>query len=390
MHTLWIPSWYPTHSDQLGGSFFREQATALSRDGMKVGVLVPRIIPVYGLWGSGLDLDPSLTDEDGIPVARIDILQVLPKARVITTSMVGSLMDRVVDHYIARYGKPDILHAHSLYPAGFFSRRLSQRLDVPWIYTEHRSLDHMPIRTGLGRLAETRVVRSASARVGVSKGHAAYLEKRFGVKAGNWECIANMLPTEARSGVRSRRSRDGEIIVGHLSMLSEVKRVDLVIRGFEKAFGLARNAHLRIAGPLDGPDGDAVRRLVSQSPVRDKIDLLGVIRREDIANFFADLDVFVLPSDSETFGVALLESLVSGTPVIATKTWGGEEIVREDDGILVDFDSPEQVAGALLEITAGTVDQHARLDRRDRCIARFGEATFGGEYRSLYERVLGL
>ena len=121
-----------------------------------------------------------------------------------------------------------MLHAHSLYPAGFLTHLLAVKYGLPWVLTEHRSLGHMPVCTGLGRRAEQQVAASAAKRIGVSRGHADFIAQRLG---GQWDYVPNLLPPELETVTVSDHSHK-PLVVGHLSVLDPVKRPELVIKSF--------------------------------------------------------------------------------------------------------------------------------------------------------------
>jgi glycosyltransferase involved in cell wall biosynthesis len=99
-------------------------------------------------------------------------------------------------------------------------------------------------------------------------------------------------------------------------------------------------------------------------------------------------DAFVLSSSYETFGVVVVEALMNGKPVVATRCGGPEDIVVPgEDGLLVEKDNPEALAAAMLELRA----QRDRFDAaaiRQRCIDRFGEAAFVRRHAKVYQAAL--
>ncbi|MDO4790911.1 MAG: glycosyltransferase [Buchananella hordeovulneris] len=392
MHVLWLPSWFPAFAGDTAGSFFAEQAESLAGAGMRVGVLAPRAV--------NLTL-PSATPvrlswENGVQVARFAAPQVIASTRALSTRWAAAATENAFAAYVRAQGMPDVLHAHSLYPGAFFAARLARRHGIPFVYTEHRSLMHIPVRSRLGRISERAIVAAASARTAVSVGLAQHLEERFGPACGAWGYTPNLLPLGddvAGQPPGNATAHGSGPVVGHLSLLGEEKRTDLVIGAFESLFAQwrARGANqatrpvLRIAGPTDSPDGQRTVAQVKASPAWEAIELTGKLDRTSIAAFCGGLDVFLLPSDTETFGVAAIEALAQGTPVIATRTWGGRSVVQAGDGCLVPIGDGQALGHALRELVSQVPEAASvRRERAERCVARFGRTAFTERWHEIY------
>ena len=122
MHVLVIPSWYPASPEDVHGIFFRQQAQAMASAGLQMGVLAPQMHPVYGpAWRRGLSARrsrPRVSQEEGLNVVRVDLPAWLPKARWIDARVAFSQLEQAFRVYVRRFGRPAVLHAHSLYPVG--------------------------------------------------------------------------------------------------------------------------------------------------------------------------------------------------------------------------------------------------------------------------------
>lgn len=395
MRVLMIPSWYPAGPGDVMGSFFREQAVALSGAGDEVGVLAPRLLswPDVPGWARAHTAGhPRWAVEDGVVVGRLDLLQVVPRARTLEAALATGWhgpVARAADGYARRCGRPDLLHAHSLYPGAYLAQRLAARWGIPWVYTEHRSLDHLREITPMGLAREAHVASAASVRLAVSRGHARHLADRLGPRAGSWQVLPNLVADRGQSP--HRHAPGSGPVVGHLSSLTAVKRPDLVVEVFSRVLGQDPTARLRLAGPVAaGPAGRRLRALVAAGPASGRIELVGEVPRRDVGPFLAGLDVLLQPSDSETFGIVLAESLAQGTPVVSTRTWGAEDVVAEGDGALADVGDAAGLAHALRRVLdEGDGGAPGRARRRGRCLDRFGREAFVTGSRAVYREALG-
>ena len=144
--------------------------------------------------------------------------------------------------------------------------------------------------------------------------------------------------TEDQSG-RMQWAPNGEAILMHLSNFRPVKRILDAI----EIFALVRAkipAKLVLVG--DGPDRGAGEHLVRQKKISRDVFFVG--KQSNIQEFLGLADLFLLPSDLESFGLAALEAMACEVPVIATNVGGVPEVVTHGvDGYLV---APRDVAAA--------------------------------------------
>lgn len=125
--------------------------------------------------------------------------------------------------------------------------------------------------------------------------------------------------------LRAQWSKPGQPLIGFSGRFVEEKRPDVLLRALATINQRYPNAQIVFAGQYDIPYEDTWERLQPLfNQYRDQLNLLGVITsREALANFYAALDVLVLPSDTECFALVQVEAMLCGTPVIMTDTPGG-------------------------------------------------------------------
>ena len=141
----------------------------------------------------------------------------------------------------------------------------------------------------------------------------------------------------------SKRSPRG--IIGTAGRLIPLKGFDVLVRAFTRVLREYPTAKLRIAG--EGPDRTRLAGLIESQGLSGRAELIG--RVEEMRGFLQSLDVFVMPSIKEGFGMALLEAMSCGLPVIASDAGGLREIVRDGvNGRLVLAGDDQALADALL------------------------------------------
>ncbi|MGH3056447.1 MAG: glycosyltransferase, partial [Gaiellaceae bacterium] len=137
----------------------------------------------------------------------------------------------------------------------------------------------------------------------------------------------------------------------------------------------------------DGPDhSQAVQRAHDLSLTK-HVCFLG--KRADFVEYLKHADAFVLPSESESFGVAALEALSTGVPVFAYRVGGLPEVVTDSVGRLVEPFDLDALAHAIAEAVTDP-PRHARLSRaaRAHAVAHFRQGPALERYETYYRRVL--
>ena len=184
---------------------------------------------------------------------------------------------------------------------------------------------------------------------------------------------------------RARWAPDGEPILMHLSNFRPVKRVTDVV----EIFALVREkmpAKLVLIG--DGPDRGSAEWLVRQKCLGRHVHFLG--KQDRVHDKLGLADLFLLPSDLESFGLAALEAMACEVPVIATNVGGLPEVIEHGvDGYLVE---PRDVAAAaksaisiLCSADRGrSMGQQARINAREKYCA----SHIIPRYEAYYHKVL--
>jgi N-acetyl-alpha-D-glucosaminyl L-malate synthase BshA len=185
-------------------------------------------------------------------------------------------------------------------------------------------------------------------------------------------------------GFHGRLADPGEAVLMHVSNFRPVKRVLDVVRVFAKVRA-ARPARLVLVG--DGPDRAAAEDEARRLGVASRVAFLG--ERTEIEKLLAAADLFLLPSESESFGLAALEAMACGVPVVATRTGGIPELVEDGlSGVLAatgDVDGMAKAALALLADPAGL--KRAREAARARA-SQFDRKDVVALYEDYYREVL--
>jgi N-acetyl-alpha-D-glucosaminyl L-malate synthase BshA len=177
----------------------------------------------------------------------------------------------------------------------------------------------------------------------------------------------------------------GEKVVMHISNFRKVKRVDDVVRAFA---GIRRDLSARLVFIGDGPERSTATDLAGELGVLDDVVFLGKL--ESVAPLLACADLFLLPSEQESFGLVALEAMASGVPVIGTGGSGLAEVVVDGEtGFLHPVGDTEAMAASGLRLLRDR-ESWVRFSRAARSMAveRYSADLVVPMYERVYEDVL--
>lgn len=385
MHILILPSWYPKHPGDIGGSFFREQAIALRNHGCKVGVVAvhPRSLRDYKSVFSG-SCKVEFEDDRGVATYHQHGVNWFPKLRRLQVKVWAHKGCKLVERYIAERGKPDIIHVHSMLNAGIVAHHIMQRCGIPYVITEHSAAFARNLLSPYQLQVATQIASHAQRCFAVSLPFAYLLNKRLSDSRDSWEVIPNIVHDSFFAYPLRTKNSDSFIFIV-VCLLTFNKRVDLLIQAFAKSFKGNNAVHLHIGG--DGVERPVLEHLAKDLGVADQVRFLGMLNREQVVHEMSAADAFVLSSQHETFGVVLIEALALGKPVIATRCGGPEDIVTNKDGLLVPVDDVDALATAMQTLYVNRSNYHAESLRQS-CRERFSEAAISQRLIEVYTEVV--
>ena len=198
-----------------------------------------------------------------------------------------------------------------------------------------------------------------------------------------WAALDQLLPRGLSAATLGARPR----VLLHNSNFRPVKRVDLVVRIFAEVRRAHPGAVLLLVG--DGPDRPRAEALVGELGLSDAVGFLGTQRQ--VAEALSHADVFLLPSESESFGLAALEAQSAGVPVVASRVGGVPEVIIDGEtGLLCASGDVASLAAATSGLLTDEPRHRAMSEAaRRRVLAHFPKEPLVDRYEALYRRVLG-
>ncbi len=178
---------------------------------------------------------------------------------------------------------------------------------------------------------------------------------------------------------------ENEKVLVHTSNFRVVKRVADTIKIFEKI-------HDKIPSKLilvgDGPDRSECERLCRQKGLDDKVKFLG--KQDALVEILTSSDIFLIPSQSESFGLAALEAMACGLPVISSSVGGLPELIRHNEtGFIAEIGDIDRMAKYTLELLTNERKYKIFSDNaRSRAVDVFDKSQVVPIYENYYKTIL--
>ncbi|MCK5693612.1 MAG: glycosyltransferase [Bacteroidales bacterium] len=385
---LIIPSWYPPD----GGYFFKEHSEALLKTGWRVDVLVNRLVGVRKLMQAGRSaLRPyRVSEENGLRVIRSAYLKVPGNEKYNILGWARQCA-RIYRRYEQQFGRPDLILAHSVTWAGYASYLLRQRYGIPYVIVEHRSFFvwsseearqmvesyHVPLFKLAYDNCEKLILVSDSLRKGIESLVPSTMERSM--------VIPNMIREDLFLPPEEARNSDPFVFLW-AGRLEHVKGVDLLLEAVKSLSDKTDVVFLvRLAGK-----GSLRAELEQQAValgVNDLVSFLGRLSREEMLKEMQEANCMVLPSRYEAFGVVLIEAMATGLPLIATRSGGPDSIVTKENGLLIERENADELAGAMQEMMAN-INAYSAQKIRAQCLKRYGDSSVMEQYNQLFLQLL--
>lgn len=292
-----------------------------------------------------------------------------------------SLALAVAIHDVARGRGLDLVHVHYAIPhatSAWIAKEMGEERDLRVLTTLHGTditlVGQHPSFKSITRFS---VLRSDGISA-VSEFLRTETEERFGVEPGRIEVIPNFVDVARyrpgiRPDLRERLAEKGEKILMHVSNFRAVKRVPDAVTAFAE---VARVLPSRLILVGDGPERPVALRQAKNLGIEDRVTFLG--KHAAVEELLSCADLFLLPSESESFGLAALEAMACGVPVVGTSVGGLPEVVPPEAGTLLPVGATREMGEAAI----------ALLSNPEACEAAGRAARHVAESQFSIERVL--
>ncbi len=369
MKVLIIPSWYHTDKASYTGIYVQEQALALQNQGEQVLLYYP---------GTSADqwtrrsMHKNTTDP--FPSYYVKGFS-LPKIQKRLIQRWVEYHIKQLERLIAKYGVPDIIHAHS-FVAGILAAAFGDKYHKPYVLTEHYSGILKPNFVEKRKAILDMGWQAATQLMTVSPAMQAAIAPIY----EDVTILPNLVDEEIFYPSETNKPCNPLQLLG-VGTFSNNKGFAYLIEAVGKLKAEGHVVKLKLVG--DGPKYKLLNRLVQRLQLTEEVEFTGVLSKQDTALAFRQADIFCLPSAYEPFGIVLIEALATGIPVIASGKGGPETLVNNSNGRLFPYGDVESLMQSIL-----TIQQEYEIfiptEIRKDCLALYGKSKIITEMQKVY------
>ena len=367
-------------------------------DYMKIAILTPLFPPKHlaGLEIAAYNIAKRLAKKYDVHVITT-LDEDLPKKSMeegfyvhrFKTSKIPIL--RTVSYYIksifaVKKINPDIVHVQTIFLA-LSGLLIKKFLRKPYVVYGRGS--DVYLRQGLENLISKPILKNADAVIVLTEDMKRGIQKIWNKDVF---VIPNGIDLErfenlSKEDLRSKLEIKEEKIIVFVGTLRSVKGVKYLIEAMKIIIDKNKNTRLFIVG--DGKERKYLENLVKELVLEKYVTFIGKVPNEEVPEYMAASDVFVLPSLSESFGIVNLEAMASGLPIVATNVRGLPEIIKNgENGFLVEPKNPEQIADKV-SLLLEDDELRERMSRKNREKAkRYSWEAVIEKLESVYESCL--
>ena len=255
----------------------------------------------------------------------------------------------------------DVVHIHEIWHhPHFVAYRAARKAKKPFIITVHGALEPWCLnykalkKKVYAALIQRRILNGAAAIHAITQEEVKHI-RAFGVNRPIFTIPNGINPeefSELPPGEEIEKlypELQGKKVVLFLGRIHPKKGLDLLARAFGHVARECKDAHLLIVGPDERGYRSEVERLLTSEGVVEKVTFTGMLTGREKLAALSRADIFVLPSYSEGFSMAILEALACGLPVIITRQCHFPDVAEARAGIVIDPDSA-QLARAIAKL----------------------------------------
>jgi len=280
---------------------------------------------------------------------ELDRLKVVPGLTMEPLTVLG-WWDPLTQHSIRKAVKkftPDLIHAH-LARAAYMAGKTARKLNIPLVVKTHNYV-------------KLKYYQDVNCFIATTNDQRQYLLDN-NVNKNDIVVIPNFSSLPGVEFIKSER-RDPVVFASYGRMVSK-KGFEVLLRAFHELTSSGINAQLKIGG--DGPERNSLQRLCNILGLDKRVMFQGWVK--DIEGFLVDADIFVLPSLVEPFGIAILEAMSYGMPIITTKTKGPSEILDNNLAYFVETGNVQSLATTMKHVL---LNREEAMAKAGRCLDRY-------------------
>lgn len=232
----------------------------------------------------------------------------------------------------------DVIHGHAGGGITFLGLQLARAKGIPFVCTYHTLFNHYTHYIFNGKIVKPKMAEFLTKIVGNLFDYLIAPTDRVKEELVNYgvkkpiQVLPSGIDLERYKNVKkgflrekAGISRKKKILL-YVGRLGKEKSVDFLIKSFQLVAEKNQDTFLVLVG--DGPEKQQLKRLVNKLQLKGRVIFFGKVKHQDVAKAYADADIFVFASRTETQGMVLLEALASGLPVVAVNDEAFEDVIK--------------------------------------------------------------
>ncbi len=379
-YVLKLCGWYPSENDAFSGDFVQRHALSIATQ-----------IPVVVIYATKLtkSAGTKLRIEKKINGNLTEYIAYYPGSgmlgRLWSQYWYRLIFKKIAGELLLQRGTPDVIHINIVWKPAMWYKMARRRFHCPAVVTENSTeyqsearfhfRNHNPWRKKLMR----DVFQSSQAWIPVSKQLGKVLSGLFGEKPVI--VVPNAVDT-TRFFLLERKLTDNFRLI-HISTLAHQKNPEGFFRVMDRILAENKNALLTVIGPKPA---EWILWQQEKEYRQQQIEFTGWLPYDEVARQMQKSDLLVLFSRYENLPCVILEAFCCGVPVVATRVGGIEEVVKANNGVLVDSEDEK----AFYEAVLGAMENHSLYNREQIAIEaanKFNYTTIGQQFVHAYREV---
>jgi L-malate glycosyltransferase len=314
----------------------------------------------------------------------------LMEHQLYTLALAGKIID------VVKYEKLDLLHVHYAIPhaiSGYLAKQiLNTNGSIKLVTTLHGTdITLVGLEPSFHPLVKFSLEQSdaitAVSSYLMEKTKQSFAPKKEVRVIPNFVDTSLYIPnTNKCDSLRRRIALNNETVLIHVSNFRPVKRVQDTVRILAEV-RKSIDAKLVLVG--DGPDRTDTERLVRELDMAQYVTFLG--KQSALNEILSVADIFLLPSQSESFGLSALEAMSCGVPVIGSNVGGIPEVILHgENGYIAEFGDVQRMAKYVVELSTNSKKKDSFSTKaREFVVQYFQTDTIVPQYEQLYREILG-
>lgn len=375
------------------GSFFWDQAAFMMPEfNMKLAVFNKTTYGVRNFYKFfshqivSIDKAPN-----GLPILEFNYPQFSRISEKLNLSLFRNYIKKFQKYLAQENMAIDLVHAQSICNAGIMAQYYYEETGIPYIFTEHNQFNYKLISPTYKKVID-RIYLNDFEKLVVSNDKIRQLSSNH--LFADYTVIGNTIDDEVFNceGRDNIRNNFRIVTIAAYSLTKDQETLLKSLQLLDKEIQLfpARKIEFLWLG-YNGWGNDStveVQKLLEKFPLNNiQVTIIPTVKRENVANFLQNSDLFLLTSINEGMPVSAMEALACGTPVCSTNCGGIDELVNESNGKIVQIKDSEAIAEFITAMYIGKYNFDNKKISKD-FIKKWGKDQFKTKLSTIYYRMI--